>query len=81
MQAILPSNSSLYLHIQSILWHFPACSTPESRVMTLDKRRNSESVPDMLLVHGEHFILLPNTGESVGFEVIGYCKKKDKSIE
>ena len=45
----------------------------------MDERRNFESVPDML--HGKRFVLSPNSGESVGFEVIGYYKKRDKSIE
>lgn len=59
---------------------FPACPTLESRAMTLEKCRNFESVSVSDMLHGEHFILSPNTSESMGFEVIGCCKK-DKSIE
>jgi hypothetical protein len=50
----------------------------EPRLLTAEERRLFQN-PDKL--HGEKFILSPNTEDAGVFEVIGYHRKRDKSVQ
>jgi hypothetical protein len=51
----------------------------EPRAVTTDERSNFQNNPDLLL--GKKFMLDPNTDTAEMYEVISYCKKRNKSVE
>jgi hypothetical protein len=58
----------------------PPLSKPsvEPRLLTAEERQLFQN-PDKL--HGKKFVLSPNTRDAGMFEVIGYYRKRDKSVQ
>ena len=52
--------------------------TVESRSLTIEELRSFQD-PENL--HGKQFLLSPNTAEAGLYEVIGYSKSRDKSVQ